>query len=379
MAIQIFCTECKTSNGLEAKKCSKCGSTFTRDKKYRVCVSVKGKRLTRVADNLTIAREIEAALKGDLVRDEFEIADHRAQDKPLTLAEVWDKYLPWAKEHKKSWKDDEYYYHKHIEPRFGPKALSDISAFDIEKMKTDLKKGLSVRGRPFATQTIKHQVVIIRRLFNLARKWNLYEGKNPVDSVSMPKVDNQKTEMLSDDEAQRLLDTLENWPCRESAAFVAFAMFTGLRRGELFRLAWNDVDFERGSVTLRNPKGGKTTTISVSTQALDTIWDLPVTCDLVFPGKGGMTRYDFKGPWQRIRKAAGLPADFRFHGLRHHFASMLVSSGIDLTVVRELLTHKDMTTTQRYAHLRPDAVREAARKSGELLTPKHGQVLKIVK
>jgi len=92
-----------------------------------------------------------------------------------------------------------------------------------------------------------------------------------------------------------------------------------------------------------------------------------------------MTRYDFKGPWQRIRKAAGLPADFRFHVLRHHFASMLVSSGIDLTVVRELLTHKDMSTTHRYAHLQPDAVGEAALKSGELLTPKPGQVLHIVK
>ncbi len=384
MAIQIFCTECKTSNGLDAKKCSKCGTAFARDKKYRVCVSVKGKRLTRVADNLTIAREVEAALKGDLVRDEFEIADHRTQEKPLTLADVWDKYLPWAKEHKKSWRDDEYYYHKHLEPRFGSKALGDISAFDIEKMKTELKKGLNVRGKPFAAQTIKHQVVIIRRLFNLARKWNLYEGKNPVDSVSMPKVDNQKTEMLTDEEAQKLLDTLESWPCRESAAFVKFAMFTGLRRGELFRLAWNDIDFERGSVTLRNPKGGKTTTISVSTQALDTIRDLPVTCDLVFPGRkdengNHKQRTDFKGPWLRIRMAARLPEDFRFHGLRHHFASMLVSSGIDLTVVRELLTHKDMTTTQRYAHLRPGAVREAALKSGELLIPKHGQILNIVK
>ena len=91
-------------------------------------------------------------------------------------------------------------------------------------------------------------------------------------------------------------------------------------------------------------------------------------------------RTDFKGPWQRIRKAAGLPEDFRFHGLRHHFASMLVSSGIDLTIVRELLTHTDLSTTQRYhPHLRPGAVREAVRKSGELLTPRHGQVLNIVK
>ena len=379
MAIEIYCSNCYTSNKLDAKKCSKCGTAFGRNKKFRVRVQVKDKNTSRVVDNLTMARDIETRLKNDLLQDEFDIADHRVKEKPLTLADLWGQYLPWAKEHKKSWRDDEYYYRKHLEPRFGSKAVADITAFDIEKMKTELKKSVNVRGKPFAAQTIKHQIVIIRRLFNLARKWNLYDGKNPVDSVSMPKIDNQKTEMLTDDEALRLLDTLDNWPFRETAAFVKFAMFTGLRRGELIRLAWNDIDFERGSVTLRNPKGGKTTAISVSTQALDTIRGLPVTSELVFPGKGGMTRYDFKGPWQRIRKAAGLPADFRFHGLRHHFASMLVSSGIDLTVVRELLTHKDMSTTQRYAHLRPDAVREAAQRSGELLTPKPGQVLKILK
>src|SRR5208283_507330 len=170
MAIQIFCTSCKTSNGLDAKKCSKCGVSFGRDKKYRVCVSVKGKRLTRVTDNLTIAREVEAALKGDLVRDEFEIADHRTQEKPITLADVWDKYLPWAKEHKKSWRDDEYYYGKHLEPRFSAKAMESITPLDIERMKTELKKGLNAQGKPYKAATIKHQVVLLRRLFNVARK-----------------------------------------------------------------------------------------------------------------------------------------------------------------------------------------------------------------
>ncbi len=370
MAIQIYCPHCYTSNGLNAKKCSKCGKAFGRDRKYRVQVQMKGRRTSRVVDNLTIAREVEAALKGDLVRDEFEIADHQVQEKPKTLNDIWGKYLPWAKEHKKSWRDDDYYYRAHIEPRFGSKALSDITAFDIEKMKTEMRKGKSSRGTPFAAQTIKHQIVIVRRLFNLARKWGLYDGKNPVDSVTMPKVDNQKTEMLTDDEARRLLETLQSWPCRESAAFIEFAMFTGMRRGELIRLAWNDIDFERGAVTLRNPKGGRTTTVVVSTRALDAIRDLPVTSELVFPGKGGMTRYDFKGPWQRIRKAAGLPEDFRFHGLRHHFASTLVSNGVDMAVVSKMLTHKDLSTTQRYAHLSPGALKEAARISGELLTPK---------
>jgi integrase len=413
VAIQIFCTTCKTSNGLDAKKCSKCGTPFARDKKYRVCVSVKGKRLTRVADNLTIAREVEAALKGDLVRDEFDIADHKAT-KAVTLADVWEKYLPWAKEHKGTWRDDNYHYGKHLEPRFASKALESITPFDIEKMKTELKKSFRAsdirrlekeqeskpegkekkkKKKPRAPEkllsasTIKHQIVLLRRLFNVARKWGMYEGGNPVERVQMPKIDNQKTEFLTNDELSRLMETLDSWPVKESAAFVKFAMLTGVRRGELFKLTWDDVDFERSMVTLRAPKGGKTITLPLNSQAIDVLRSLDVIASFVFPGKkskrgtdeGYKQRTDFKGPWERIRKAAGLPEDFRFHGLRHHFASTLVSNGVNLGIVRELLTHKHVGTTERYAHFAPAAVKEAANKAGELLTPKHGQVLEIVK
>ena len=118
MAIQIYCEECRTSNKLDAKKCRKCGAAFAREKTFRVDVSLKGKRITRQAPSLTLAREIESNLKTELLRDEFDITAHKAK-KVLTLADLWDKYLPWAKEHKKSWKDDEYYYRKHLEPRFG--------------------------------------------------------------------------------------------------------------------------------------------------------------------------------------------------------------------------------------------------------------------
>lgn len=367
MAIQIFCTKCKSTYKLDAKSCSKCGATFGRDKKYRVCVSVKGKRVTRVVDNLTIARETEAAIKGDMVRGEFEIMQDR---KAPTLGEVWAKYLPWAMEHKKSWKSDLWYYRMHLEPRFGKKSLDAISPIDIERMKTELRKGVNKRGKPFAAATIKHQLVIIRRLYNLARKWGLYEGKNPIESVSMPKLDNQQTEFLTDEELTRLLDTLETWPFKDTVAFIKLALFTGLRRGELFKLQWDDVDLERGMLTLRDPKSGKTENIPVSMKALEVLKSLEVTSPFVFPGKDGKQRVEFNGPWQRIRKAAGLPEGFRFHGLRHHFASTLVSNGVDLLVVARLLTHKDSKTTQRYAHLAPGAIRDAALKSGDLLTPK---------
>jgi len=368
MAIHIYCTGCYTSNGLEAKACSSCGQPFGRDKKYRVCVSIKGKRVTRVVDNLTIARETEAAIKGDMVRGEYEI--NRGIKEAPTLGELWAKYLPWAKEHKKTWKCDLYNYQTHLEPRFGKKALDAISSLDVERLKLEMKKGVSKQGRAFSQATIKHQVVLLNRLYNLARRWGIYNGENPVDRVEKPRLDNLRTEFLSDEEADRLLKTLAEWPCRESAAFVKFTLYTGLRRSELFKLTWNDVDFNRGMITLREPKGGKTMTLPISTQALEVLKGLEPASPYVFPGKNGEQRTDFKGPWRRIRKAAGLPENFRFHGLRHHFASTLVSSGIDLGVIQALLCHKDSRTTQRYSHLQPGALREAALKSGDLLTPK---------
>jgi integrase len=371
MAVHLYCSECFTSNTLEAKQCSNCKTPFGRDRRYRVSVSVKGRRATRVVDNLTIAREVESSLKADMVREEFDITHHRSPKKALTLDGLWEKYLPWAQEHKRTWRDDDYHYRKHIQPRFGVKPLESITPFDLEKMKVELRKGTNKHGKAFAAASIKHQLILVRRLFNLAIKWKLYAGPNPVKAVDMPRVDNQKTEYLTDEELTRLHGVLDNWPFDDSAAFVKFALYTGLRRGELFKLTWDAVDFERGMVTLANPKGGKTITLPVSEAALDVLRGLNRTSPYVFPGKGGKQRTDFKGPWQRIRKAAGLPADFRFHGLRHHFASALVSNGVDLAVVRELLTHKDAHTTQRYAHLQPGTVKAAALRSAELLRPKN--------
>jgi len=376
MAIQIFCPKCKSSCGLDAKSCLKCGTTFGRDKIYRVCVSVKGQRVTRVVDNLTIARETEAAIKGDMVRGEYEINRTRKKKVP-TLGDIWKRYLPLAQGHKKSWIDDLRYYRKHLEPRFGKKALDAISPIDIERMKSELKNGQNRRGKSFAAQTIKHQLVILRRLYNLARKWGMYDGKSPMESVEMPRIDNQKTEFLTNEELTRLLDTLETWPFKDTVAFIKFSLFTGLRRGELFKLTWDDVDFERGLIRLRDPKGGKTESIPVSREAMEVLRTLEVTSSFVFPGEGGKQRTNFNGPWQRIRKAADLPPGFRFHGLRHHFASTLVSAGYDLLVVQKLLTHKDAKTTQRYAHLAPGAIKDAALRSGDLLKPKTSKIVKI--
>ncbi len=370
MSIQLFCTGCKTSSALTAKVCGKCQKPFDRNRKYRVQVSVKGQRQTRVVDNLTIARELESSIKADMVREEFDVTHHQAKKKPVTLGDVWEKYLPWAKENKKTWRDDDYHYRKHIEPRFGEKALESISAFDLERMKGELKKGISQNGRPFAPASIKHHLILVRRLFNLATKWSLYQGPNPVKGVEMPHVDNMITEYMTDEELSRLMAVLDNWPFDDSAAFIKFALFSGFRRGELFKMEWSHVDFDRGMITLPDPKGKKTVTVPVSQQALDVLRGLNRTADFCFPGKGGKQRTDFKGPWLKIRKAAELPENYRFHGIRHHFASTLISNGVDLAVVGKLLSHKQAQTTMRYAHLQPGALQAAAIRAGELLQPR---------
>jgi len=369
MAIHLYCQKCFTSNSLDSKVCSGCKTPFGRERKYRVQVAVKGRRTSRVVDNLTIAKELEASIKADMLRQEFDVKVHKVQEKALTLDDVWEKYLRWSKQHKKTWRDDDYHYRKHIQPRFGNKALESITPFDLEKMKSELKKGVNAHGKPFAAASIKHHLILVRRLFNLAVKWNLYQGPNPIKSVEMPKVDNQVTEYLTDEELSRLMAVLDNWPFDDSAAFVKFALFTGFRRGELFKMQWDHVDFERGMITLPDPKGKKTVTVPVCQEALDVLNGLSRSSDFVFPGKNGGQRTDFKGPWLRIRKAAELPAGFRFHGVRHHFASTLVSNGVDLAVVGKLLSHKQAQTTMRYAHLQPGALKSAASKAGELLKP----------
>lgn len=369
MAIHIFCKECKSSSALDTKRCSKCGTVFTRNKQYRVCVSVEGERKTKVCDNLTLAREKEATLKAAMILGDL----GAKKKKPPTLDEVWEKYLPYIQQHKKTWRDDSYHYGKHLQPRFGKKRLDSISAFDVERFKSQLKQGLNQHEKPYTPATIKHQLVLLKRLYNIARKWNLYDGRNPVDQVQMPALNNQVTEFLSEDELNRLLEVLESWPCRESAAFVKFALLKGFRRSELFKLTWGDVDFGRGLVTLKDPKPGKTITVPVSEDALGVLKELERSSEYVFPGKDGQQRTDFKGPWRKIRKAAGLPSDFRFHGLRHNFASQLVSNGEDLYTVGKLLGHRNTATTARYAHLADERLRKAAAKSGELLNQKPNQ------
>lgn len=151
---------------------------------------------------------------------------------------------------------------------------------------------------------------------------------------------------------------------------MKMALYTGMRRGELFRLTWADCDFERGFIFIRAPKGGKSQTIPMNAAARSILESHPRTeSNFVFPGRDGGQRTDIHKAVNAIRDRAGLPANFRaLYGLRHTYASMLASSGrVDLYTLQKLLTHKSPAMTQRYAHLRDEALRSASNLAGELV------------
>lgn len=357
MAINLFCAKCKVSTTLSAKKCRRCGEPFGENRKYRVDVkSGDGKRASRVVDSIAVARKLEAKLKVQSMEGEL----FAVREVPR-VGEVWDRFLEWAKSNKRTWKNDLYLWGKHIGPVLNGKLMNRVTPMTVQ----GILDGLRAQGT-YTPATVKHVLVLTRRVYNWAREMGLYSGDNPTSTIKTPKLNNVRIDCLSREELGRLLATLNRWRNRRVAQLVKFALFTGCRRGEILSLRWADVDLDAQAIRLRNPKGGKDEVIPVNAEAAGVLREALAMrpspeCLYVFPSKSGGQRTCIKRVWARIKHKAGLPEDFRFHGLRHTFASYLASSGkVSLYVLQRLLTHKTPVMTQRYVHLMDETLREGA-------------------
>lgn len=147
---------------------------------------------------------------------------------------------------------------------------------------------------------------------------------------------------------------------------ILLSINTGLRRGEVFSLKWDNVNFDRAIVTIEGnyAKSGKTRHVPLNKEALSVLkcWSKQTNqSSLVFANKDGKRFDSIKKSWAGVLKLAKIK-NFRWHDLRHHFASRLVMAGVDLNTVRELLGHSDMALTLRYAHLAPEHKANAVEK-----------------
>lgn len=303
---------------------------------------IEGKRLSRKE-----AREQRASAQ-------------KAEAERWTVDRLWQEYSA-QKHNSKGLKVDRGRYEKYLRPGLGNKEPLNIAHLEVDR----LRIGLAKTRKP---QTVKHVLALLKRIINFGANKGLCLA-TPF-KIELPKVHNKKTEDLNPEQLTALLEALETDSNYQAANFMKMALFTGMRRGELFRLQWQDVDFDRGFIHIRTPKGGQDQKIPLNQVARELLAAHPHTgSPFVFPGRGGNQRTDINKQVTRIKEAAGLPKDFRaLHGLRHTYASMLASSGqVDLYTLQKLLTHKSAGMTQRYAHLRDEALHRASDVAADLL------------
>jgi integrase len=245
----------------------------------------------------------------------------------------------------------------HLVPFFGKKLISAISTSSIERYKAvKIKASL-------APKTINEHLGLLRKCLSDAREWERPAANPKIKVLRLPK---PNFECLTDDEADRIIRAMN---ARRWRAMVALALHTGLRRGELFGLRWQDIDIENRRLSVRQsivegiagpPKNYRERDVSLDETALSAISLVPRTHELVFHRGDGrpLTCSTAQGALARACRRAGL-RHIGWHALRHTFASRLAASGVPITVVQGLLGHSTIVMTMRYTHTAPEAYAKA--------------------
>ena len=287
---------------------------------------------------------------------------------PLFANVVADRYLPHVREHLRSWRNVEAYCRRLV-AQLGRKALDEITVTDV----ADVRRRLL--ASELSPATVNRHLACLRSIFNLARKWSIWRGDNPAASPGMSP-ERHRDRYLSGASTRAIMGALGQEPNREAAAAIALLILTGARRSEVTQARWEDVDLDRQLLTVPRSKNGRTRHIPLAPLAVQLLQAQFArrrgpTNPYVFPGaKEGQPVENLRGAWKRAKAAAGLSdGDLRLHDLRHSFASALANAGTPLNEIGVILGHRELSTTQRYAHHAPPAPGGDRRPGGALLGP----------
>jgi integrase len=265
--------------------------------------------------------------------------------KAITFRELWEKYAA------KYCKQRDPYTIKHLLPGFGGMVLSGITTDMIEDYILE-RAGLGA-----SASTIYNEFALGRRMFNVARKKWKWIKDNPwadVEFSELQNIANERDRWLSVEEEGILLANAT--PDAYLPDVIIFALHTGCRRGEILSCEWRqNIDMHRRIVSVQASKGGNKKVIPMSETLYQMLLKRSKIRDIagrVFP----IEATTLKDSFERAVKKAGLE-DFHFHDLRHTFATRLIQNGVDLYAVKQMMGHRSIKTTERYAHHYPESLR----------------------
>ena len=330
-------------------------SLYQRGKSWYYDFLYRGERLTGCIGPVakTVAKEILAKKKAEAVEGRYELPSKKPSPR---LDEFVKEYFAYYQANRKlrSLQRHQTSY-RAMQPTFGQQRLADISPLAIERYKRHRKEE-GVSG-----VTVNRELAFLKHLFSKSMEWGKV-SENPVKKVRLYREDNARTRFLTEEEEASLLACCGP----QLKPLVVTALNTGFRASELLSLTGQDVDFRRGVVTVRAgyAKNGEARSVPMN----DTLTML-LKSGRLHAAEGGCILCNRYGqPYRFFRTAfehavgqAGIQ-DFTFHDLRHTFASRLVMAGVDLPTVKELMGHRDITMTSRYAHPSTDHKQAAVKK-----------------
>jgi len=326
----------------------------TKRKAWGFTAQINGKQVRRYKAEWT---------QGDA---EVELAKALLQIEPekpragITFGDAVERYLA-EKSRKRSVSEDRRIL-GHLKAYFGKDTpLADITASRISEYKGHrlstarrIGEGETSIERPLAGATVNRTLALLRHLLRLAHEeWELLDA---VPRIRMEREPEGRLRWLTPEEATRLLDACRRSRNADLLDLVEFALFTGMRRGEVLGLTWEHVDRARGVVLLDITKSGRRREVPLNSRA-----------DAVLARRGSHARglvfgsknwYAYRHAFEGASVRAKL-VDFRFHDLRHTFASWTVQRGATLQEVKDLLGHSTLAMVMRYAHLSPEHLRSA--------------------
>ncbi len=342
-----------TSKGFNAEKANEI-----------LCVLRSNHKTCTGPQSLAEMREIAQAEREEAER----VAAAARHDIPATVGDLFTAYIGHIKHTKKSWDNDVQIYASRLSI-LATLPLTEITPTRIAAHQRRL-------ALTFAPASVRHALGLLRRMVrwgagHYSRDWPVGIPANPLQGVSMPRVNNGRLRYLHRHEVDALLAWLaDHDPLVHDAAFVA--LYTGMRRGELQSVLCGHVDLGAGVISIVDPKSGATReTVSIPDNVIPVLKARMASLapgDLLFssPVTGGRV-HSISPRFASAVEALGLNASitdkrFRasFHTLRHTYISWLVISGVDLRTVQEMARHRSYEMTLRYSHLAPRARRIAA-------------------
>ena len=288
-----------------------------------------------------------------LKKRKVEIAENRhlnvRKDNKIKFEDFAKTFLDvYSRPNKRSWMTD-YYNLKMLKTFFGGRYLYQIKPKDIEEFKAK-------RSGEVSPATCNRELAILKTLLTKAVEWDKLEV-SPAKGIKFFRENNARLVYLEKEEIKRFLEA-----CSDRFRPIAIvAIYTGMRRGEILNLKWQDIDLRQNVIHLLQTKNGQKREVYLNSTLRKALIGTPKHPDspYVFYKRNGQPLKDIRKPFFTALNKAGIMKKLTFHSLRHTFGSQLAMSGIGLRTIQELMGHKDIRMTLRYSHLSADHKRRA--------------------